>query len=106
MRPACHGYDAQIAQLQKYINDGKSEDDILSAFVKEYGAAVLAIPSGGFSSLSWLLPYGLAGLGLLVLVVTARRWTTQPAAAGAGGADVPVDPSIDARLDDELRDLD
>ncbi len=77
-----------------------------SAFVKEYGAAVLAIPTGGFSSVSWVLPYGLAALGLLALVVTARRWTSQPAAAGAGGVDIPVDPAIDARLDDELRDLD
>jgi len=41
-----------------------------------------------------------------VLVVTARRWTTQPAVAGAGGGDISVDPAIDARLDDELRDLD
>ena len=106
MRPACHGYDSQTAQLRQYINEGKSEDDILAAFVKEYGTAVLAIPSGGFSSVSWVLPYGLAALGLLVLVVTARRWTTQPAAAGAGGVDASVDPAIDARLDDELRDLD
>ncbi|HYJ95590.1 MAG TPA: cytochrome c-type biogenesis protein CcmH, partial [Vicinamibacterales bacterium] len=89
------------------IEEGKNQDDILSAFVKEYGAAVLAIPSNaGFNSLSWLLPYGLAALGLLMIVMTARRWTTQPAAAGAGGVDIPVDPAIDARLDDELRDLD
>ncbi len=67
---------------------------------------MLAIPSGGFNSLSWVLPYGLAALGLLTLVVTARRWSSRPAAAGAGGADMPVDPAIDARLDDELRDLD
>ena len=105
MRPACHGYDAQVAQVQKYLGDGKGQDDILAAFVKEYGAAVLAIPSGGFNSLSWLLPYGLAGLGLLVLVATARRWSSRPAAAGAGGVDT-LDPAIDARLDDELRDLD
>ena len=106
MRPACHGYDAQVVQLQKYIEEGKNQDDILSAFVKEYGAAVLAIPTGGFSSVSWVLPYGLAALGLLMIVMTARRWTSQPAAAGAGGVDIPVDPAIDARLDDELRDLD
>src|SRR5262245_5336284 len=104
MRPACHGYDAQVAQLQRYINEGKGEDDILTSFVKEYGEAVLAIPTGAFSSLSWLLPYGLAGLGLLALVVTARRWS-RPAAAVAGG-DVTVDPALNARLDDELRDLD
>jgi cytochrome c-type biogenesis protein CcmF len=105
MRPACHGYDAQTAQLQKFLNDGKGQDDILAAFVKEYGTAVLAIPRGGFNSLSWVLPYGLAGLGLLLLVVTARRWSARPAAAGAGGVDT-LDPALDARLDDELRDLD
>jgi cytochrome c-type biogenesis protein CcmF len=105
MRPACHGYDAQTAQLQKFLDEGKGQDDILTAFVKEYGTAVLAIPQGSFNSLSWLLPYGLAGLGLLLLVATARRWTTQPAAAAAGGVDT-LDPALDARLDDELRDLD
>jgi len=36
--------------------------------------------------------------------VTARRWS-RPVAV-AGGADVMVDPALDARLDDELRDLD
>jgi cytochrome c-type biogenesis protein CcmF len=105
MRPACHGYDAQTAQLRKYLDEGKGQDDILTSFVKEYGTAVLAIPQGGFNSLSWLLPYGIAGLGLLLLVVTARRWSARPAAAGAGGVDT-LDPAIDARLDDELRDLD
>ena len=58
MRPACHGYDAQTAQLQKFLNEGKGQDDILTAFVKEYGTAVLAIPQGRFNSLSWVLPYG------------------------------------------------
>jgi Cytochrome C biogenesis protein len=105
MRPACHGFDAQTAQLQQYIKEGKSQEDILASFVKEYGSAVLAIPTGGFNALSWMLPYGLAALGLLALVVTARRWSSRPAVAGAG-ADATVDPAIDARLDDELRDLD
>jgi len=105
MRPACHGYDAQTAQLQKFLNEGKGQDDILTAFVKEYGTAVLAIPQGRFNSLSWVLPYGLAGLGLLLLVATARRWSTQPSVGAAGGVDT-LDPALDARLDDELRDLD
>jgi hypothetical protein len=107
MRPACHGYNEQVAELQQHINAGKSEDDILTAFVQKYGEAVLAIPrNSGFNSLSWVLPYGLAAMGLLALVVTARRWSSRPATASASGADVSLDPALDARLDDELRDLD
>jgi len=39
-----------------------------------------------------------------VIVVTARRWTGTPTVAAAG--DAGLDPTINARLDDELRDLD
>jgi cytochrome c-type biogenesis protein CcmF len=107
MRPACHGHSAQLASLQKYIDEGKNHDAILAEFVREYGGAVLAVPSNsGFNSLAWVLPYLLAGFGLVALVLTARRWSARPAAAGAGGADVTLDSALDARLDDELRDLD
>jgi hypothetical protein len=36
--------------------------------------------------------------------VTARRWS-RPAAAVAG-TDITLDPDLDARVDDELRNLD
>jgi cytochrome c-type biogenesis protein CcmF len=107
MRPACHGHTEQLAFLQQYIKEGKNREEILTAFVEKYGAAVLAVPNNtGFNSLAWLLPYTLAGLGLVAIIITARRWSTRPAAAGAGGAAIPLDSALDARLDDELRDLD
>jgi cytochrome c-type biogenesis protein CcmF len=107
MRPACHGHTEQLAVLQQYLKEGKNREEILTAFVEKYGAAVLAVPRNtGFNSLAWLLPYGLAGLGLIVIVITARRWSMRPAAAGPGGATMTVDSALDARLDDELRDLD
>jgi hypothetical protein len=40
-----------------------------------------------------------------MILVTARRWS-RPAAAVAGGGDAQIDPGLDARLDDELRNLD
>ncbi len=57
----------------------------------------------GFNRLAWLAPYlaGLLGLGLLGL--TARRWTSSPKAATVAPT---LDPALDQRLDDELRDLD
>jgi hypothetical protein len=67
---------------------------------------VLEVPEdSAFNRLAWLLPYLLAAGGLVLIVMNARRWSHRPAAATAGGAP-STDPALDARLDDELRDLD
>jgi cytochrome c-type biogenesis protein CcmF len=106
MRPACHGHTAQTAEMQALLNGGKSVDQVLAAFVEKYGQAVLAVPSNtGFNTLAWLLPYGLGIAGLVTILLTARRWS-RPAAAVAGGGETPIDPGLDRRLDDELRNLD
>jgi cytochrome c-type biogenesis protein CcmF len=110
MRPACHGHSAQTARIKQLIDEGKSHDTILATFVMDYGQFVRDIPEDtGFNRLAWLLPYMLAAAGLVVIVVNARRWSRHdgpnPAGAMAGGGAV-ADPELDARLDDELRDLD
>jgi cytochrome c-type biogenesis protein CcmF len=106
MRPACHGHSAQTARIRQLIEAGEDHDAILATFVREYGQHVRDIPEDtGFNRLAWLLPYLLAGAGLIVIVVNARRWSHRPAEA-AGGAAPASDPAMDARLDDELRDLD
>jgi cytochrome c-type biogenesis protein CcmH/NrfF len=105
MRPVCHGHTAQTAEIQAFLKDGKNVDQTLASFVEKYGQAVLAVPANtGFNTLAWLLPYALGLAGLVTILLTARRWS-RPAAAVAGG-ETPVDPSLDARLDDELRNLD
>jgi|RhiMethySRZTD1v2_1073278.scaffolds.fasta_scaffold00407_42 cytochrome c-type biogenesis protein CcmF len=106
MRPACHGHMAQTALIRKLVDEGKSHDSIIATFVAQYGQHVLDSPEDrGFNRLAWLLPYLLAGAGLVVIIVNARRWSHRPAAA-ASGVTPATDPALDARLDDELRDLD
>jgi len=101
----CHGEADQMARLREYISQGQSHDQILASFVSDMGGEILmSPPDSGFNRLAWLLPYLLGAAGLVTIVVTARRWS-RPVAV-AGGADVMVDPALDARLDDELRDLD
>jgi hypothetical protein len=58
----------------------------------------------GFNRLAWLLPYIVAVAALFGIVVTARRWSGRAVPAVAGDAE--MDPSLSARLDDELRNLD
>ena len=105
MRPACHGHTAQTAAIRTAVEEGKSHDTIRASFVSQFGQHVLEVPEdSAFNRLAWLLPYALAGAGLVVIVMNARRWS-RPAAATSGVAS-STDPALDARLDDELRDLD
>ena len=108
MRPACHGHTEQTALIRRLVEEGQDHDASLATFVREYGQHVRDIPEDtAFNRLAWLFPYLLAGAGLVVIIMNARRWSHQggqtPAAAAAGPA---PDPALDARLDDELRDLD
>ena len=106
MRPACHGHSGQTAQIRQLVEEGKDHDTILETFVKQYGQHVRDIPEDtAFNRLAWMVPYLLAGAGLVVIIMNARRWSHRPAAATSGVAP-STDPALDARLDDELRDLD
>jgi hypothetical protein len=58
----------------------------------------------GFNRLAWAFPYAVAVAALGLIIFSARRWSHAPKAATAG--DASVDPELNARLDDELRNLD
>ena len=101
----CSGHATQTEKLQKLIAEGKNENEIIAIFVRDAGSQdVLAAPlDDGFNRLAWLLPYLLAAAALIGVIITARRWSRPfPAVAGDAG----MDPALDARLDDELRNLD
>jgi cytochrome c-type biogenesis protein CcmH/NrfF len=102
----CSGHKAQEEKLVAYLAEGKDHDQIIEAFVKDFGSqAVLTAPiDRGFNRVAWLFPYVIGVTGLIAIVVTARRWSSGPKVVAAG--DAGLDPSISARLDDELRDLD
>jgi cytochrome c-type biogenesis protein CcmF len=102
----CSGHATQTAKLKQYLAEGKDHDAVLASFVEDYGSqAVLAAPiDKGFNRLAWLFPYLVAVFALVGVFVTARRWS-RPATHETARA-AAVDPALDARLDDELRNLD
>jgi cytochrome c-type biogenesis protein CcmF len=110
MRPNCGHYDEQAAQIKAYIAEGKDYDAVVAAFVEEYQSqAVLAAPlDEGFNRLAWALPYAMGAAGLVIAGLVAIRWSRNreqddtPEATPDGLA---TDP-LNAKLDDELRDLD
>jgi cytochrome c-type biogenesis protein CcmH/NrfF len=103
----CHGKSAQLAKLHGLIEKGLDRDMILASFVTDFGSEdILARPRDrGFNRLIWLFPYLAAAGALVGVAYTARRWA-HPTTTPAPSADTGIDPTLDARLDDELRDLD
>jgi cytochrome c-type biogenesis protein CcmH/NrfF len=94
-------------ELATLVEVGKTRDEIINHFVTKYGSQeVLASPiDKGFNRLAWLLPYGLGGLGIVLVGGTAVRWSRRNTAAETI-APAAAAPELERRLDDELRDLD
>ena len=95
------------AELASLVNEGRTEEQIVQYYVAKYGSQEpLAAPiDEGFNRLAWAVPY-LIGLGSFgVLGAIAVRWTRRREAAPALDP-APADVELEARLDEELRDLD
>ena len=97
------------ANIRRLLAQNVTRQQILDAYVAEYGDRILAEPPArGFSAALYVLPWVfLAGsIGLVVTVV--RRWR---ASASRAPAAAPRAPSAESeaeadRLDEELRNLD
>src|SRR5262249_9821455 len=94
-------------ELAAMIDQGKSHDEIIQAFVALYGSEeMLGAPiNKGFNRLAWLIPYLIGAAGAVVVGFAAVRWSTRPPAS-ADEAPTERDVDLEERLDDELRNLD
>ena len=94
-------------RLASLIDQGKTHDEILSSFVEAYGSEeMLAQPQNkGFNRLAWFLPWTVGGGAAAIVGFMAVRWSRKPH-DGSEASAAAIDPAIDERLDDELRNLD
>jgi cytochrome c-type biogenesis protein CcmF len=98
------------ADLSSDTSRKAAYDQVLGAFIKDYGQKVLLTPK---SDMTWLFPSIAAVGALALLIVAGRRWVARshaPAvAAGAGAATLASTASDDTyadKLDDELAETD
>jgi cytochrome c-type biogenesis protein CcmF len=109
MGPSCHGLQEQSPKLDQFLAAGMDRDGVRAAFVKEYGGQVLAIPMDtGFNRLAWFFPYLLGATGAAAVGLVAFRWSRRDreGASSNPSTTTATDPTLQARLDNELRDLD
>ena len=97
-------------QLKEQIELGKSRNEILQYFIETYGSQEpLGAPlDQGFNRLAWLFPYLVGGSFLIAIGVVAVRWSRRDEAEElqAPPSAEPANAQLEARLDDELRNLD
>jgi len=93
-------------ELAALIDQGKSHDEIIQAFLTKYDSEeMLGAPlDKGFNRLAWLFPYLIGAFSAVAIGFVAVKWTRKADAANPTGA--PIDSALDERIDDELRDLD
>jgi cytochrome c-type biogenesis protein CcmH/NrfF len=92
-------------ELAAYIDQGMNREQILASFVQHYGSEeMIGKPlNSGARQLSWILPWTIGGGAAAVVGLVAVRWSRR---REDGPAESAVEPELDERLDDELRNLD
>ena len=101
---------AMRAEVARLVAEGKGRDEVYAYYMAKFGSQEpLASPiDEGFNRLAWLVPYLAGASGALAIAFVARRWARRETAAPEPRDARPAqgDAALDARLNDELRDLD
>jgi cytochrome c-type biogenesis protein CcmH len=99
--------DAMRREIREMLARGASRQEVLDAYVAQYGTRILAVPPNrGFSSLLHAWPW-VAGLGSVLLLAGVLRAVTGPRTRRAELAGTPQLSQDDQdRLDAELREVD
>ena len=58
----------RIAQMQSV---GMNDEQIVQAFIRDYGMAIYLAPPNAFG---WIVPYAVAGLGMVVCFLFVRKY--------------------------------
>jgi cytochrome c-type biogenesis protein CcmH/NrfF len=88
----------RIAQLQSV---GMSDEQIVQAFVREYGAGVYLAPPNAFG---WIIPYASLGVGMVVIWLFMRRYYKPRPMTDLGAVEID-DPALAKYKDQIEKDL-
>ena len=84
----CPTAKAMLQEVDQLGAQGETDDQIMQAFVKEFGGTVYAEPpKSGFSLVAWVMPTAYLVLGALLVIFVISRWLKKNTSeAGAGSA--------------------
>lgn len=92
--------------IRRMLSEGKTSQQILDAYVAEYGDRIMAEPPArGFSAALYVAPWVFLAGSITLVVFVLRRLRT-PAAAKAEVQPAAANDAEAERIDEELRNLD
>lgn len=86
----------RIAQMQAV---GMSDEQIIQAFVRDYGPGVYLAPPSPFG---WIVPYAGVGFGLAIIWLFLKKYRRPAAPPATGGIEID-DPEL-AKYKDQIED--
>lgn len=102
----CPNSTGELNELRADIAAGKSDNQILTAFVSKYGAVVLAAPpKKGFDLVAWIAPFAVFGAALMGTILLVRRWTV-PSSGKTPAESQSADPAMEALKEKVRRETD
>lgn len=91
----CPNSAKMIGQLRAQVAATNDDEAVLNFFRSEWGVTTVVEPGRhGFELLAWILPFAGLGVGILLLVLVARKWRLHYAKANV--ASPPLDPHLEA----------
>ena len=103
----CSTADGMRRELNGQVAAGKDRDGVYQHFIAAYGSQEpIGSPIGAFNQLVWIFPLLIGGTFLAGIGVVAVRWSRRAVHSNVAPAAEPADERLEARLDDELRNLD
>jgi cytochrome c-type biogenesis protein CcmH len=89
--------------IRERLQAGDTPEQVIQYFVDKYGEWILLTPRPrGFNLLVWVLPFAGIGLGLVLILLLARRWSRRATAELPADA---VDPATRERIRREMAEL-
>ncbi len=89
----CDTAKAMLKEVDQHVAKGETDEQILQAFVQEYGTQVYTEPpKSGFSLVAWTLPSVYLFLGTVLVVFVISRWrkhAVEPVARTGNAAAIP-----------------
>jgi hypothetical protein len=74
----CDTAKSELKEIDQLLAQGKSEPQIIEAFVAEYGTTVYTEPpKRGFGLVAWLMPVFYSAVGLALLIFVVRKWAVR-----------------------------
>src|SRR5215831_3642765 len=85
----CDSAKAELRQIDDLLAQGKTEQQIIEAFVAQYGTiAYVEPPKHGFGLVAWVMPFFYAIFGIALVALVIKKWLRPRPSASISGPTV------------------